>query len=220
MKLLENTILCMLFGLTALIAQNDEFVLSPVPPHDTLYKLERQSAILSFSGTVKTASGQFVPTTVTLINTQTAAEYSTKTTAQNNAFTISDVPSGNYILRGVPDYYSYLTTYFSDAERIEDAYVFDFIKSISEIKFFLLDKMITQLSNVQHTSSLSIYPNPFKDLLTINQASTSAVKIFDAYDHLVHKADDVQSTINTADWKPGIYFVRFEDGTVQKCIKE
>lgn len=220
MKSLKTRILGMLVITTMLIAQNEEFVLSPVPPHDTLYKLEKQAATLSFSGTVRTISGEFVPTTVTLINKQTAMEYSTKTTSQNNAFTISDVPSGSYILRGVPDYFHYKTTYYSSKPSPDGAYVFDFSDVISEVKFFLLDGMITRTSADKQDSNLGIYPNPFKDQLYLNHTLAGEVKIFDAYEHLVHRIDETQTNINTSTWLPGIYFVKFEDGTVQKCIKE
>lgn len=220
MKLFKTGILCMLFVTAFLKAQNEEFVVSPVPPHDTLYKLEKQAAELSFSGTVRTVSGEYVPTTVTLINKQTEVEYSTKTTSENNTFTIPDVPSGSYILRGVPDYFYYRITYYSGKPSQEGAYVFNFSEGVSGVKFFLLDGSVTHVSDDEHGSSLSVYPNPFNDLLTIKQASIAAVKIFDAYDHLVHKVDEVQTAIDTSKWKSGVYFVKFEDGTVQKCIKE
>lgn len=222
MKLFIKTfILCSSFWFKLIFAQNGEFMLSPVPPHDTLYKLERVSAnVYSFAGLVKTLNGTIVPTAVTLIEKDTYLEYSAVTTNVSNAFTITNIPEGKYILRGIPSYSNYTTTYFNNTEYPAEAYVFTINGNISGVQLFLKDATVTALSQDQHASLLSVYPNPFKDLLTINQASTSAVKIFDAYDHLVHKADDVQNSINTADWKPGIYFVRFEDGTVQKCIKE
>ena len=70
----------------------------------------------------------------------------------------------------------------------------------------------------QNESSLSIYPNPATENITINFISTSKnilVKIYDVSGRLVKNIDNVtsgESTINISELENGLYIINITDG--------
>lgn len=221
MKLLKAGIVCLLFWVQLVCAQSEEFVVSPVPPHDTLYQLERVAAVteFSFAGFVKTNSGSIVATTVTLINKETAAEYSTTTTNSDNTFTITGIPQGNYILKGVPSSYPYLTTYFSSANSPINAYVFVIDGNIRNVQLYLLEQVVTRANDNNTNVSTDIFPNPFDQRLTINTITGKEIKIFNLNGKLLAAANTEGQTIDTSLWTSGLYLIQLENGTVLKFTK-
>jgi hypothetical protein len=81
-------------------------------------------------------------------------------------------------------------------------------------------------SNIETSNEISIYPNPFKDLVTINSNNNSEKEI-EIYSVLGQKLNTFSSKeknikINTSEFINGIYFikVKFDDKTIlQKLIK-
>ena len=61
-------------------------------------------------------------------------------------------------------------------------------------------------------SSLSVYPNPVKDILTIN-GMYSSVEIYDIYGKLV-LSSDAKQTINVSSLSNGIYFININTNNV------
>ena len=73
-------------------------------------------------------------------------------------------------------------------------------------------------------SVLSIYPNPVKDVLTINyDKAISQIDVYDVNGKLVKTFTTVGSTINVSDLSSGVYMLNMqtEDGlVVKKIVKE
>jgi hypothetical protein len=77
---------------------------------------------------------------------------------------------------------------------------------------------IKQINTV--SSELNIYPNPVKDILTIEGENVSSVEILDINGRVVKTINNIKSskTINISNLNQGIYFVK-TNNTVSKLVK-
>jgi len=96
-----------------------------------------------------------------------------------------------------------------------------------ETKVILLDKS-TGLKEVMAKTNFTIYPNPSNENITISMEGirlkpSYEVQIFNAVGQLV-LTENIQSnqtnSINIEQFSKGIYFVKLDNGTVKKLIKE
>ena len=77
---------------------------------------------------------------------------------------------------------------------------------------------LTGINNYENENSLSIYPNPASENITINFSSTSkniSIKIFDATGRLVKNMENLKSgenTINVSELENGLYLINVNDG--------
>lgn len=88
---------------------------------------------------------------------------------------------------------------------------------------------LTGITNYDNSDSLSIYPNPAADNITINFTSTSknaSIKIYDARGRLVKSIANVKSgetTFNISELESGLYLINVNDGntsTTKRFIKQ
>ncbi|MGL4994504.1 MAG: T9SS type A sorting domain-containing protein [Bacteroidales bacterium] len=80
---------------------------------------------------------------------------------------------------------------------------------------------LTEATSVsEHESSISISPNPVKDILTIKGCDSDNISIFNTVGELIHsiKAEREIVTLNTSSWIKGVYFVKVNNNTY-KLIK-
>jgi len=79
-------------------------------------------------------------------------------------------------------------------------------------------------TNDTENTSLTFAPNPVKDFLTVqNFKEITSIKIFDISGKLVFEQENKSKKILTVDmrnFKPGTYFIRFNDDKVHKIIKQ
>ena len=69
-------------------------------------------------------------------------------------------------------------------------------------------------------TEINVYPNPFTNELFINtENKNESVNVVDALGKDVFSGM-VSVPINTSEWSPGIYFIQFQSGRVQKIIKQ
>ena len=83
----------------------------------------------------------------------------------------------------------------------------------------------TGIQNHDAAANIKIYPNPAKDLVTIENTAGSTIQIFDILGQLLieKKTNNETETINVKELTRGIYFVKVQKGktaTTQKLIKE
>lgn len=77
---------------------------------------------------------------------------------------------------------------------------------------------MTGINDYEENNSLSIYPNPANENITINFTSTSkntSVKIYDATGRLIKNIENVksgESTINISEMENGLYLINITDG--------
>ena len=81
---------------------------------------------------------------------------------------------------------------------------------------FKADGVASSVSNTENTS-LYIYPNPVKDILTINGAYNS-LEIYDIYGKLI-LASDAKKTINVSTLASGIYLVNINSDNIIQTKK-
>lgn len=74
--------------------------------------------------------------------------------------------------------------------------------------------------NAADVAMIQVYPNPFKDELTINAVSQVTVKLVNALGQVV-KSETVtgKSTINTSELPKAIYFIQIQTATGNKVMK-
>jgi len=92
-----------------------------------------------------------------------------------------------------------------------------FIQNSTDMFYILIDDIAvgsgSGVSEVVESSTLSIYPNPAKDFVTINAPSTiKAVKVYNTVGQLVieKSVKDVTTKVSVSDLRTGVYFVTIE----------
>jgi hypothetical protein len=72
--------------------------------------------------------------------------------------------------------------------------------------------------NAYSDNSLIIFPNPAKDYL--NFKTEKRFEIFDIQGRSLLKSEKSTSRVNICHLKAGLYFIKFEDNTIGKFVKE
>lgn len=77
----------------------------------------------------------------------------------------------------------------------------------------------TNISDHQNTNSFSIFPNPVKDILTIN-GQFNTVDVFDIYGKLVLSSENINNNLNVSSLADGIYILNIatQEGSYIKKI--
>lgn len=77
------------------------------------------------------------------------------------------------------------------------------------------------ISISQFKTEIEIYPNPTNDVLTINDSYNSEFVIFNTSGQIIKNVHFENSvTVSLGEFPSGIYFLRMEDGSTHKIIKE
>lgn len=73
-----------------------------------------------------------------------------------------------------------------------------------------------------HSTEISIFPNPFSDLVTIESSEKTTVYIFNILGNLIKtkKLDQRETVIDLDDIPSGIYLIKTEGGSVQRICKK
>lgn len=78
----------------------------------------------------------------------------------------------------------------------------------------------TSISEIQ-SHAISVFPNPVNEILTINTSGTGMVYLVNTLGAIVQQVFVQQSaSINVSALTPGIYFIRMENGTTKRFIKQ
>jgi hypothetical protein len=91
------------------------------------------------------------------------------------------------------------------------------------VKFGMSEQLITAMLSSEEAHSLSIYPNPATDLITIelkNGNPVSRIEIFDASGRAVQQLNlqGQRISVNINDLPPGVYFMKVIDNNAQQHI--
>jgi hypothetical protein len=103
-------------------------------------------------------------------------------------------------------WYSYrVVAYYQEIECYSAPF-----KSIYGNEYFVRMHYSTDGVDENMTQSVSIYPNPTKDMLTVKADNLSSVEIYNSIGQMVYSktADANETVINTSDFEAGIYMVR------------
>jgi len=79
------------------------------------------------------------------------------------------------------------------------------------------------IANYENFNSISVYPNPVKDVLWIenpNQIQLKSVNVFTMQGKLVKTFADVKDNLSLSELKSGLYFVKINDSTSFKIVKQ
>ena len=98
-----------------------------------------------------------------------------------------------------------MVAYYQDIECYSAPF-----KSIYGNEYFVRMHYSTDGVDENMTQSVSIYPNPTKDMLTVKADNLSSVEIYNSIGQMVYSktADANETVINTSDFEAGIYMVR------------
>ena len=77
---------------------------------------------------------------------------------------------------------------------------------------------ITNVDNPTVSNMISIFPNPAKDYLLFK--TEKQFEIIDMQGRVLLKSEKTTKSININHLKAGVYFIKFEDGRVEKFVKE
>ncbi|MDY7394814.1 T9SS type A sorting domain-containing protein [Aureibaculum sp. 2210JD6-5] len=100
-----------------------------------------------------------------------------------------------------------------------------YVKASDTIPKKNIEAEVTKLEK----KSVKLFPNPVKDQLIVGSLNSKKdalnnVQIFDKLGQLIYlnaslSAKDNQIKINTADLKPGVYYLKVNKGSISKFIK-
>ncbi|MFN3341140.1 MAG: LamG-like jellyroll fold domain-containing protein [Flavobacteriales bacterium] len=69
--------------------------------------------------------------------------------------------------------------------------------------------------------AISIFPNPVNDILTINTSNSGMVYLVNTLGAIVHQVFvQEKASVNVSALTPGVYFIRMENGTTKRFIKQ
>jgi Galactose oxidase-like, Early set domain/Secretion system C-terminal sorting domain len=163
------------------------------------------------------------PTSVILMSLQSVTHF--MNTGNNRYLELDFSQSGNQISADVPlDSLAALSGYYMLIAMVDD------IPSVAEIVKIEAEAIITSTKNLSSQKSyFRIFPNPAKDILTIElQFSTKSVKnlrIFDGTGKLVKQSgfEGASYNLDISEWVPGVYFLQVNfDGKLitKKFVKQ
>lgn len=136
---------------------------------------------------------------------------------QIKEYICGDIPIGNYVLtdkdtidKKIP-LHSLLKSYtIQNAEQQSDSFEYISIEPQQQLP--------------QSSMEFSIYPNPISTTVTITHSiETKKISIFSNSGVLVHEIvvnSSNNTTIDMADYNPGIYFIQLDNGILHKIIKQ
>lgn len=173
---------------------------------------------LSISGKVSVAGVSQIQATVAARNTTSNHTFSTNTDASGN-FVLDSLPLGNYIITTTPlgDLANnYDVTYYPKQAHVENADTVTVQNKIVDMKIYLVYKALGVFDEQLQTG---IYPNPFKDQLTVANPNKVLFTISDISGRVLHQSSQDHETIDTQNWNQGLYFVKINSKVI-KFIKE
>ncbi|MEQ8575308.1 MAG: T9SS type A sorting domain-containing protein, partial [Fulvivirga sp.] len=78
---------------------------------------------------------------------------------------------------------------------------------------------VVNITSLEETSALKIYPNPIHDHLIIQSPGKVDIQLFNAAGVLIQSENGSDIKIATAQWNSGLYFVRIQDKTETRWFK-
>ncbi|MTI39323.1 T9SS type A sorting domain-containing protein [Fulvivirga lutimaris] len=78
---------------------------------------------------------------------------------------------------------------------------------------------VVNITSLEQTSTLKIYPNPVDDYLIIQNPESIEIQLFNASGVLIHSENGSDIKIATAQWNSGLYFIRVQDNTETRWFK-
>jgi hypothetical protein len=118
--------------------------------------------------------------------------------------------SNKSFTRYLDDYLSSINTNYSAPNVNQDGFSVRFVRDA------------TSLSTTDFSNSITIYPNPVKNMLTIDGLVVQDVVIYSVLGKVVLKMNN-QNTIDVSSLSKGVYFIKVSDGinaSTKKFIKE
>ncbi|MCA6361824.1 MAG: T9SS type A sorting domain-containing protein [Bacteroidetes bacterium] len=138
---------------------------------------------------------------------------------------LSSIYGSTYTISQIPASTAYLQVYDWSGLRATipnlnySSYTFTNL-NVNETYMFVATSDLTA-GSFEPSNSIQpqVYPNPFEQFTTINPAGLS-YKVYDAGCRLVASGTPSENNVIIGyDFLPGVYFIRFENGIVQKLIK-
>lgn len=129
-------------------------------------------------------------------------------TDQFGHFVIDSLPIGKYIIEASPSLSLsgiYQTTYYPKKARLDLADTIDVHWNISNMKIYLIASN-TSLDDQEYEDYIG--PNPFSDLLVINNFKNETIQIYDLTARIVYESNSKTTQIDTKEWPKGFYFIK------------
>ena len=157
---------------------------------------------MAIAGTPLALSGTVVPNNATY---------------QNIIWSVYDEGNTGAVISTIGENHT-LNTIYSGNVVVTATVHYDLYGSAYTQNFTIEVKSGAGVNEPVQSSNIRVYPNPAKDYLHIK--TKQQFEIIDLQGRVLLKSEKTTKSININQLKAGIYFIKFEDGRVEKFVKE